>query len=86
MKGIEKRTSVVCVNDNFKDASENPFRISELVLPVLGNRYTIRDISETNYGIGVLLEEIKNREYYFENINQKREPIFGISRFEKTKE
>ena len=83
MNNIEKDTPVECIDDQFFDETTNPFRISELNLPQKGLSYIVRDVTETNHGTGILLEEIKNARYFFDDIRQEREPVFSIRRFKK---
>ena len=78
---MKKGDRVKCINGYFEDDETNPFKISELNLPKENELYTIRQVVITNYGTGIRLTEIVNKEYYFENIHAEEEPIFGINRF-----
>jgi len=73
---------VRCVNDRFHDESTNPFKACDLNLPIEGENYTVRDVVDTPYGIGLRLTEIHNKSYYFDNIGEWKEPIFSTSKFE----
>ena len=73
---------VKCIDDCFVDEPTNPFRKSQLHLPVENEVYTIRQVVKTDYGVGIRLEEIKNSTFYFDNIKKYEEPIFGIYRFQ----
>ena len=50
-------------------------------LPEKGQEYTIRKVVKTPYGKVLRLEEIKNKKFYFDNIEKHQEPIFGKYRF-----
>ena len=56
---IEKGNKVECIDDLFVDDRQNPFKASELHLPKIGEIYTIREMVDTGYGLGVRLDEIK---------------------------
>jgi hypothetical protein len=72
---------IICIDDFFEDEDTNPFDVDELILPEAGREYTVREVVRTDYGIGLRLEEIRNEEYYFENVCEYQEPIFGKNRF-----
>lgn len=81
-KGLKKGNKVRCIDDFFVDDRHNPFKASELNLPKAGEVYTVREIVDTGYGLGLRLEEIRNKEYFYQNIRRHEEPPFGVSRFE----
>lgn len=72
---------VICIADKFLDEPTNPFKASELKLPVKGEEYTVRDIVSTEYGEGFLLDEIENRKYFFDDVKRSKEPVFSVGRF-----
>jgi len=79
---VEIGEKVKCIDDCFIDERTNPFKKSQLNLPIENEIYTIRQIIKTSFGIGIRLEEIKNDEFYFDNIRRYEEPIFDVYRFE----
>lgn len=84
-KGIKIGDKVNCTDDEFFDDHKLPYTAKEIKKPKDGKPYHIREIIDTGYGVGVRLKEIKNKEFYFDNIKQKQEPIFAIERFELSK-
>ena len=85
LKEIRMGEGVKCIDGHFEDNEVNPFKISELSLPKEGNFYTIREIVDKDkYGYGFRLNEIKNKKFYFSQLGLYEEPIFNISRFDKT--
>lgn len=82
---MKNGTEVICVDDKFVDDPKNPFRPYEIKKPEKGKKYTIRKVVETKYGDGILLNEIKNRTFFFDDISSHQEPIFNIKRFETVK-
>lgn len=80
---IKKDDKVKCVDAYFVDDPELPFFAGEIRLPKKGKIYTVRDIVDTGYGIGVRLAEIKNRKFYFDNIKKHQELVFAIERFKR---
>jgi hypothetical protein len=81
MDNIEIGNIVKCIDNHFEDSDTNPFRESNMILPEKDEIYTVREVVGTSYGKGILLKEIHNKKYFFENISENREPIFEISRF-----
>ena len=79
---VKAGEKVKCIDDHFIDEPTNPFRKSQLNLPVENEIYTVRQVVKTDYGSGIRLEEIKNDTFYFDNIKRHEEPIFGTYRFE----
>ena len=71
---------VVCVDDNFEDSSDNPFRKVQLNLPRLGQTYTIRKTEKTPYGVVVYLDEVQNSKFFY-NVGGLKEPGFSTNRF-----
>lgn len=80
---IKQGDVVKCIDDFFKDQISNPFIAKDLNLPISGVIYTVRSVEETSYGFGIRLVGLINKEFYFSNIRDFKEPIFDISRFEK---
>ncbi len=81
MSKIEIGVKLRCIDDHFVDENTNPFRKSELNLPKAGDIYTVREVMDTPYGIGLKLVEVTNKRYYFDNIRRYQEPIFSENRF-----
>jgi len=79
---MEPGTKVRCLDDHFVDEKTNPFKASDLNLPESGKVYTVREVVKTQYGTGIRLHEIKNKQYYFDDIRGLEEPIFDANRFE----
>ena len=79
---VEPGRVIRCIDDHFSSDSSLPFDPEELNLPETDRLYTIRDVVDTGYGVGIRLKEVKNKKYYFSNINQYEEPVFGLERFE----
>jgi len=74
---------VVCI-----DASMQLHTVEELRRDVpnwvkQGQQYTIRDIVDSDFVVGVRLEEITNPMKYFKLIDKYMEPAFGTFRFRK---
>jgi len=63
MARLKPKDKVKCIEDNFVDEKTNPFKASDINLPIKEKLYTIRQIVKTPYGTGVRLEEIKNKKY-----------------------
>lgn len=82
MAEIKKGSRVKCIDDCFEGCGTLTLDIDELLLPEKDKIYTIRGIKETKGGTGVLLEEIRNKQYSFPSIKKKREPVFDIKRVE----
>jgi hypothetical protein len=78
---LKRGDAVICINSHFEDSKTNPFEFSKIKLPKEKEYYTVREIVESSYGIGIRLEEVVNKKYYFDNIRRKEEPIFDINRF-----
>lgn len=75
---------VVCVDDSMQ-----PHTIEELKADVpnwikKGKTYTIRGFVDSDFVVGVLLEEIHNPLKYFKLVDKVQEPSFAIWRFKKT--
>ena len=83
MGEIKSDQKVRCIDSRFIDEETNPFKKSELTLPVEGKSYIVREVVRTPYGKGIRLKEIENKKYYFDNIKRFEEPIFSIDRFVK---
>lgn len=74
---------VICVNDIKQEHT-----ILELSKDMpnwvkLNEQYTIRDILDNDFVVGVLLEEIRNPIKYFRLLNKTQEPAFATWRFKK---
>lgn len=78
---MEVGHKLICVNATF-DLSDSsiPREYKEIKIPYEGDEYTIRQVVNTEYGTGVRLEEIKNKEIHHDR-GGLQEPIFSISRF-----
>lgn len=48
-----------------------------------GQTYTVREIADFDFVVGLLLEEVVNAPKYFKAINKVIEPTFAIWRFRK---
>lgn len=77
---------VICVNDY-----KNPETRKELLIDMpnwvkKGEKYTVRGFLDSDFVIGVYLEEVKNPVKYFKLINKVAEGAFATWRFEKLKE
>jgi len=79
---IRLGNQVRCLDGRFRDERTNPFRIADLNLPIEGELYEVRAIITTPHGTGIRLAEIQNTGYFFQDIGQFQEPIFGDYRFE----
>ena len=76
--------NVVCINDTM-EASKAPELLKYFKQWVVKDEiYTIREFKE-NDGIvvGVLLEEVKNNEKWFQLLGRFQEPAFSLDRFVK---
>jgi len=80
-KELSRGNKVRCIDGIFKDSPSNPFDITEINIPLQGKEYTVREVIRTNHGLGVLLEEIRNKGYYFDSEMGVREPLFSDDRF-----
>jgi len=77
---------VICVNDY-----KNPETREELLIDMpnwvkKGEKYTVRGFLDSDFVVGVYLEEVKNPVKYFKLINKVAEGAFATWRFEKLKE
>ena len=81
MAEFKRGDRIKCIDDHFVDEKTNPFKKSEITLPEKGKTYTIRSVIDTPYGDGLRLKEIKNKKFYFDNIQKYQEPIFSTERF-----
>ena len=67
---------VECINDTWKQKTIKTVPN----LPIKGNYYTIRNVAQYTYGVGVTLEEVTNaRTVQYQG--QLLEPSFDIDRF-----
>mgnify|MGYP003427596856 FL=1 len=82
MTFIKPGHKVKFINDKFKDESSNPFKSIQLNKPIKGEIYTVRDVVETEYGVGLRLLEIINSKFYHDDVGWQ-EPTFSADRFEK---
>jgi hypothetical protein len=71
---------VRCIADRFDFGKWTPIEYRDIILPKKGEIYTIRRVVTTEFGVGLLLEEIQNEEIHHD-IGGVREPIFGTNRF-----
>ena len=79
----KKGMKIKCINGNFFNRSTDPFKVNEIDTPEKGKSYTIREVVDTTlYGLGLRLKEIRNKEFFFQNISKYEEPIFSTDRFE----
>jgi len=77
---------VVCI-----DSSMQTHTVSELLkdMPhwvVKDKQYTIRDIVDSDFVVGVRLEELVNPPRWFKLVNKYMEPAFATWRFRKIEE
>jgi len=77
---------VICVNDY-----KNPETREELSIDMpnwvkKGEKYTVRGFLDSDFVVGVYLEEVKNPVKYFKLVNKVAEGAFATWRFEKLKE
>lgn len=77
---------VICIN-----SAMQPHTAEELSKDVKnwirkGQTYTIREIADFDFVVGLLLEEVVNTPKYFKAIDRVIEPTFAIWRFKKCKE
>lgn len=80
MKGM----TVICINGEFTQLAREIYEKYGVVTPQEGVLYNIREVVNTRYGIGLLLEELVNPKMYCHNIGEVEmwaEPNFKISRF-----
>ncbi len=74
---------VLCI-----DSSKQAHTIEELNNDVpnwikKGQKYTIREIVDFDFVVGLLLEEVRNEAKYFKVVNRVTEPTFASWRFRK---
>jgi len=79
-------TRVICI-----DSSMQPHTIEELKRDVpnwivKGEKYTVRDIVDHDFVVGIRVEEITNYPIYFKVINKVIEPCFASWRFRELQE
>lgn len=77
---------VVCI-----DSSMQPHTVEELKRDVpnwivKGQKYTVRDIVDHDFVVGIRVEEITNSPIYFKVINKVIEPCFASWRFRELQE
>lgn len=77
---------VVCI-----DSAMQPHTVEELKRDVpnwivKGQTYTVRDIVDLDFVVGIRLEEVVNRPIYFKVIGQTIEPCFASCRFRTLEE
>lgn len=77
---------VICVDDSFQ-----PHTVEELKKDVpnfvkKGQKYTVRDIVDHDFVVGIRVEEITNSPIYFKVINKVIEPCFASWRFRELQE
>jgi len=77
---------VVCI-----DSSMQPHTVAELLKDcpnwvVKDKQYTIRDIVDSDFVVGVRLEELVNPPRWFKLVNRYMEPAFATWRFRKVEE
>jgi hypothetical protein len=77
---------VVCI-----DSSMQPHTVAELLKDcpnwvVKDKQYTIRDIVDSDFVVGVRLEELVNPPRWFKLVNKYMEPAFATWRFRKIEE
>lgn len=77
---------VICV-----DSSMQPHTVEELKRDVpnwvvKGKKYTVRDIVDHDFVVGIRVEEITNTPIYFKVINKVIEPCFASWRFRELEE
>lgn len=82
MKQFIEGLKVECIDGQFQDTKTNPFLVSDLNLPKERENYIVREVIDTSHGTGILLAEIHNNRYYFDDVKELREPIFSVNRFE----
>ncbi len=79
---IEPGRRIRCIDDHFQSDRSLPFDPEDINLPEKDSLYTVREVVDTGHGVGIRLEEVKNKEYFFSNIRGYEEPVFGLGRFE----
>ena len=72
---------VKCIAARFDFGRWTPIEYRDIILPEKGEIYTIRRVVITDFGVGLLLEEILNKVVYHPIGGEIREPIFGTNRF-----
>lgn len=82
MMKLEKNMAVLCIDAAFQDDEELPFSMDEIIKPQKNTQYTIKEVVETNFGVGVRLYGIKNEKFLFSKIQGYKEPLFCVERFE----
>jgi len=82
---ITAGSPVLCVGVWKESDPKLPFKITDIKIPEKGKDYTVREVVETKYGVGIRLEEIKNPEFFFHDIKREEEPIFDIKKFQPAK-
>lgn len=74
---------IVCMDDVFVFDHHAPKEYREMITPKRGIEYTIRDLVDTGYGLGVRLVEIVNKRVRHD-IGGNQEPVFMLTRFQKS--
>jgi len=77
---------VICI-----DSSMQAHTVAELLKDVpnwviKGKQYTIRDIVDSDFVVGIRLEELTNPSRWFQLIGKYMEPAFATWRFRKVEE
>jgi hypothetical protein len=74
---------VICVNSYIAPHTAQEIRKDVPNWVRKGETYTIREIVDFDFVVGLLLEEIKNPPIYFKAVDKVVEPTFLMSRFRK---
>lgn len=80
MKGM----TVICIDDRFSPEARQVYEQYGIVTPQEGVLYNIREVVNTRYGKGLLLEELVNPKMYCHNIGEVEmwaEVNWALSRF-----
>lgn len=78
---MERGQKVKYIADKVYNDKATPKEYHNITYPKKGQTYIIRQVVRTDYGDGLLLEEIKNPIIHHDQ-GGAREPIFGTNRFE----
>lgn len=78
--------TIICIDDSLQ-----PHTLVEISNDVpnwikKGQKYTVREIVDNDFVVGILLEEVANPVKYFKLVNRFQEPAFASWRFRELEE
>ncbi len=81
---MKRGDKIICIDDVFIFDKNTPEEYKIIKYPKKGIVYTIRNLINTGYGVGILLKEIKNPKINHD-IGGEKEPVFMETRFSTTR-